>query len=72
MSRVILYMAMSLDGFITGPGDGKARGRRRVLFSCRGVTPSPPPAHSEEHEACDDDPSHEDEMDSGRRLMLLR
>src|SRR5439155_337286 len=23
MSRVILYMAMSLDGFITGPGDGK-------------------------------------------------
>jgi len=23
MSRVILYMAMSLDGFITGPGDDK-------------------------------------------------
>ena len=23
MSRVILYMAMSLDGFITGPGDNK-------------------------------------------------
>jgi dihydrofolate reductase len=24
MSRVILYMAMSLDGFITGPGDDKS------------------------------------------------
>jgi dihydrofolate reductase len=23
MSRLILYMAMSLDGFITGPGDDK-------------------------------------------------
>jgi hypothetical protein len=50
----------------------RVTGRRGVLFSCRGVTPSPPPAHSEEHEACDDDPGHEDEMGSGRRLMLLR
>ena len=24
MARVILYMAMSLDGFITGPGDNEA------------------------------------------------
>jgi hypothetical protein len=27
MSRLILYMAMSLDGFITGPGDDKETDR---------------------------------------------
>jgi hypothetical protein len=47
------------------------RGRRGLLFSYRGVAPSPPPADSEEHDACDDDPGDEDEMGSCRSLMLL-
>jgi hypothetical protein len=47
------------------------RGRRALLFSGCGVAPSPPAAHSEEHEAGDDDPGDEDEVGSCRRLMLL-
>jgi hypothetical protein len=46
------------------------RGRRGFLVGC-GVVASPPPAYSEEHEACDGDSRDEDEVGSCGRVMLL-
>ena len=34
MARSILYMSMSLDGFITGPDDVRAAGSGRAATGC--------------------------------------
>jgi hypothetical protein len=46
------------------------RGQRGFLVGCRGAV-SPPPAYSEEHEACDGDAGDECEVGSCGRFVLL-
>jgi hypothetical protein len=44
MAKSVLYMSMSLDGYITGPDDGPGNGSGPAATACTSGSASPPPS----------------------------